>query len=451
MKSNVTRRRFLGYSVIAAPTVLGLSSNQAGAQSVLKRKNIDDLTPTELKNYVRAVEVLKERSAVDQDDKAGYVYQARLHNLDRKHPDGSVGACEHGSEEFLPWHRAHLHLFEKLLQSTHKDSANVTIPYWDWTKSPTGTRFPAAFEDSASALHHTGRWPAGSGAPDAIWDADKIKTIVAENDWNLFAGNSKSAGQTYGELESDPHNALHPIIGPIMGGSSTASDDPIYWSFHAFIDLIWSRWQRRHSQTYQCGTCKLWLEPDHFTVAQMTNTKDFQYEYDYDFSIDDPSERLLLVGGTPLQVRNSDARTLSAGAEPESMAKAAPEMRTLLRLNGVKAFADITYNLNVYIYPKGTDFEELNAADKGKYLTANRTIWRMHAAHTSNHKRSGLYIDITKAIQGLGSAGWEVSVVAEASPLVEPNAEAFASSKTAENQRLDPLSNVVQSLSVERR
>src|SRR5215211_7729046 len=74
-------------------------------QPLPKRKNIDALTPTELDNYKHAVDILRQRSKANPMTDDGYVYQANLHNKPRKHPDSSVGACEHGSEQFFPWHR----------------------------------------------------------------------------------------------------------------------------------------------------------------------------------------------------------------------------------------------------------------------------------------------------------------------------------------------------------
>jgi tyrosinase len=30
----------------------------------------------------------------------------------------------------------------------------------------------------------------------------------------------------------------------MVGGASV--NDPVFWMHHAFVDLLWSRWQRRH-------------------------------------------------------------------------------------------------------------------------------------------------------------------------------------------------------------
>ena len=106
----------------------------------VKRKDINELSNSELANYIYALNILRDRSAQDPDDETGYDFQAALHN------DVLVGPCEHGSDLFLPWHRAHLHYFEHLLQASDPPrTANVTIPYWDWLHPEVSGKFPAAF------------------------------------------------------------------------------------------------------------------------------------------------------------------------------------------------------------------------------------------------------------------------------------------------------------------
>ena len=73
------------------------------------RRNIDTLTPEELADYQHAFAKLIEISDHDPDSIDGYTYLEQLH-------DGSLGPCEHANDTFLPWHRAHLYLFEEALR-----------------------------------------------------------------------------------------------------------------------------------------------------------------------------------------------------------------------------------------------------------------------------------------------------------------------------------------------
>ena len=41
------------------------------------------------------------------------------------------------------------------------------------------------------------------------------------------------------------HNRVHRWVGGhMLGGASV--NDPVFWLHHAFVDLLWSRWQKRH-------------------------------------------------------------------------------------------------------------------------------------------------------------------------------------------------------------
>lgn len=41
------------------------------------------------------------------------------------------------------------------------------------------------------------------------------------------------------------HNRVHRWVGGAMLGGGSVND-PVFWLHHAFVDLQWSRWQRRH-------------------------------------------------------------------------------------------------------------------------------------------------------------------------------------------------------------
>jgi Common central domain of tyrosinase len=205
------------------------------------RRDIDTLSEEELGDYIHALDVLRRRSAENPDDVTGYDFQAALHN------DGAVGPCEHGNDRFFPWHRAHLHYFELLLQGADPPrTANVTIPYWDWIHPQEGRKFPLAFD--LPGLFSDGRNPDTKvGLP-----SDTLEIVTGERSWPEFGGypeNGPTSGPkgNFGRLERGPHNIMHnTFIDGRMGNPATAAEDPIYFSFHAFIDLLWFEWQRRN-------------------------------------------------------------------------------------------------------------------------------------------------------------------------------------------------------------
>jgi tyrosinase len=409
---NITRRHVLvgtAFSgiIVAAPR---LRAAPAMAPSLPKRKNIDALTPTELDNYKHAVGILKQRSNANPTAQDGYVYQANLHNRPRTHPDNSVGACEHGSEQFFPWHRPHLSGFENLLRASDPPrTADVTIPYWDWTKSPSGSIVPKAFEDTASPLFNSGRRT--SGRPP-MWDDNEIRNMVREPIWEVFAGRPKGPNASYGDFEDGPHNGMHVSIGRTMANPGTASNDPIYWSFHAFVDLVWARWQRIHQQSFACGGCTLWLEPNSYTVDRTLSTTDWNYEYDYDFEPDGPPVTLVAAAGssTPLPMMESTDRSATAAVNVASNDK-----RKFIKIEKVLPLSDASYLIQVYVHSADVKPASLSDEQRRQYLVRTVTIWQSAGHHP---EASDVLVDVTRALAQPGPAR-VVSIVAEPVPAID--------------------------------
>lgn len=53
-------------------------------------------------------------------DERSFNYWGRIH----------TNSCQHGWEQFLPWHRLYLYFFEQTLQDY---DSRITLPYWSWT------------------------------------------------------------------------------------------------------------------------------------------------------------------------------------------------------------------------------------------------------------------------------------------------------------------------------
>jgi len=453
LRSGLTRRQVMKRGATAAvglslPTFL--TSLPALAASPL-RKNIDSLSAEELDNYKHAVKILMDRSAATPATKEGYAWQAVLHNdFDRTRPDGEPGGCEHRSERFFPWHRAHLAGFEKILRATDPArTANVTIPYWDWTKPASGVLFPKALEDTASPLFHGGRYHKPSDVPNdpfllrtIQWDANDVRdNMVRPSDWLAIAGGAVgSDDEGPGKLEKGPHNKIHPSIGPTMGNPSLASRDPIYWSFHAYIDLVWARWQRLHTdathpQPFSEPQTKIFVEPFIPAIGEMAQTDTmpagFQYAYDYDFSTD----------ATPIVVASGPVtnRTTVAMVQNESFAQSAPirvqpSNRKLLKVSGVAVLKDITYDLDVYVHPPSVNLATLSAAEKKRYLADSATMWKS-GGHA--HRPTALFFDLTKAIAAFGADDFSISIISGA--LASSATSAVAGPEAANLNAAGPL------------
>jgi hypothetical protein len=221
---------------------------------VRHRKNVEALSSDELENLKHAFDVVIKLGKKNENDPKGYAYWARIHN------SGVLGPCIHRNDLFLPWHRAHLADFEKVLQASDPDGTNVpagqaprptrnvTLAYWDWTQRTSGERgYPKCLEDTTSPLYFPGRkgYPRGT-IPYPSPDKDLLNLP-----WKGFGTSQDGRGS--GQLESGPHNPMHgTYIGGVMARETTAAQDPIYWFLHTNIDRLYDEWQAKH-QGDQCA------------------------------------------------------------------------------------------------------------------------------------------------------------------------------------------------------
>ena len=165
--------------------------------------------------------------------------------------------CPHGNWYFLPWHRAYLLMYERVVRELTGQS-DFALPYWDWTED---RQLPAAFVDPTFGGTTNPLFEARGASPtDALGDGvvgpGVINTILTETPFERF-GTSRPVGQsdlnqswitctncgTYGTLEGNPHNLVHGFVGGIMGGVQSAGD-PIFMMHHCNIDRIWWTWRQ---------------------------------------------------------------------------------------------------------------------------------------------------------------------------------------------------------------
>ena len=83
------------------------------------RKEISSMSPEELKIYREALNCMFQYTDFWQDERS-FDFWARIH----------TNSCQHGWEQFGPWHRLYLYFFEQKLQDYNE---NIAIPYWSWT------------------------------------------------------------------------------------------------------------------------------------------------------------------------------------------------------------------------------------------------------------------------------------------------------------------------------
>ncbi len=233
--------------------------------------------------------------------------------------------CPHfgqASANFLPWHRAYTHYFERILRA-HTGEPRFALPYWDYFR-PENYRFPREFGvrkldqpldgDSTNPLYHQERniyftdWEHWSGnnlpysqlTPEAVdWSPARDVTIFfgqTERE-GLAGGIADEDASTRGRLESFPHDPIHRLIGgliprpplpnpadpanpipqePIAGGMAfppTAGFDPIFCVHHSNLDRLWAEWSLMPGKSWGHFPPQDWFDdqPWHFYDVVLDN------------------------------------------------------------------------------------------------------------------------------------------------------------------------------------
>jgi hypothetical protein len=356
---------------------------------MLKRRDINAVSQVELDNYIRALDIVRERSRVDPDDPLGYDWHARRHN------DMAVGPCEHGNDLFFAWHRCHLHYFEQVLRATDPPrTSQVCIPYWDWSRpDPAGGRYPAQFQLPGLRGDRFAQ-----GVP---LHAGTIGIVTSTPGWSEFGGWPKGTpDKNYGRFELGPHNYMHGrYIGGSMGDTLTAADDPIYWSFHCFIDLLWYEWQRRNPgqvATSPTATLRGFAGEQETLVSDFQNVAALGYEYKYnaalaaDFAAPSPvvplaeAQRIRsFVPGFAGAVRE---QFLISGQAAFSLPAGLPVLkRSWVVIHDVRLPKVGSFTLNVYVHPRGHVWPQMSGPDPtSPFYAGDASIWKVHSDNASH-------------------------------------------------------------------
>ncbi|KOU67280.1 tyrosinase [Streptomyces sp. MMG1533] len=239
---------------------------------VYTRKDVSTLTPSERRRFVAALIEVKRRGEYDEF--------VRMH-IQYFVPDGEGGLrASHMTPSFLPWHRRLLLDMERALRRVDE---SVTVPYWDWTRNRTSTAVPWT-EDllggtgrrsdrqvmTGPFAYRHGKWTIKEGFTDAEYlmrdlgrsrkpialpRARDLEKALADPVYDTAPWNSTSTKGFRNKLEGwgkgdGPaswlnHNRVHRWVGGHMATGASVND-PVFWIHHAFVDLVWSRWQRRH-------------------------------------------------------------------------------------------------------------------------------------------------------------------------------------------------------------
>ncbi len=137
---------------------------------------------------------------------------------------------------------------------------------------------------------------------------------------------SSQFGGGFGALEQPGHNTMHDAyVGGDMADPSVAVLDPIFYSFHCYIDLLWAQWQ----QTFETDTdldarlCGLFKDREHlpenrFRVKDTLDTAaQLGYVYEYKPGPPPPTLPSELEAARPFPAHPAFDFVVSAHKPPE--------------------------------------------------------------------------------------------------------------------------------------
>jgi len=259
-------------ALLAAAFLIFSATSPATAQAL--RKNVANLTVAEQHGLRRGVAVMRSRDSAPRDSaewRRSWQYWANVHAHFGPGCRGPVtGAgmstikeweagnaeetatwctCEHGTAQFLTWHRMALFYFERVLQEAAGMPA-LRLPYWDVNAQPT---LPPLFR----ARTYVNEF--GQTVPNPLYVADRAPAINSGSAGISATARSASnalLATTYGtfrsRIENTPHGSVHCTLAAggcpngLMGSVPAAALDPIFWLHHANIDRIYECWLRRN-------------------------------------------------------------------------------------------------------------------------------------------------------------------------------------------------------------
>jgi hypothetical protein len=249
-----------------------VASANPALQVVPLRKSINQLTPAELASLRKGIAQMIAWNSAPRGSanfKRSLRYWANMHAFigincspnsginnqgmsglsiqSKQTPDENSTwcTCQHGTIQFLTWHRMYLYYFEKVLQAAAGDP-NLRLPYWDYE---TDGHIPAAYR-SPTYVNGNGQTVANplfiSNRQAALNNGSATLSPAVVSTAGAMPATSYSPFNS--ALEQTPHGSVHCATGVnscptgYMGYVPSAGNDPIFYSHHANIDRLYECW-----------------------------------------------------------------------------------------------------------------------------------------------------------------------------------------------------------------
>jgi hypothetical protein len=452
----------------------------------VKRKSVTDLSATELMSLRRGVANMMARNNAPRgsaDYRRSWIYWANMHlhfGDDCAGPifgSGMGGVqtfvatnadeeetwckCEHGTNQFLTWHRMYLWYFERVLQDAAGD-ASLRLPYWDYEADG---KLPAAYRD-ATYVNEQGQTVSNPLRVNAR------QPRLNDGTSSLSAGVTSTAGAmpatTFNDfsalLETTPHGAVHCAVvtgscpNGLMGSVPVAALDPIFYAHHTNIDRLYECWLQVNEQgrspndTNQLDTVFTFVDSDGGTpsrkVRDMLTTTQLGYSYAAGggcpttvAQANTAAENVPMSGAAQAvastgQTRLNQATTVVALSMPAPGRDAlARSGRAYVTIEGLEYDEAPGGMYNVFLRGAGDKREQIGIINFFNIAPSRPGAQTSHAGH--QRTRGTFRFDITDAVKQLNLSG-----DAALSLIFEPTTGLTGSSPEAAAQELNPQANV---------
>jgi hypothetical protein len=242
----------------------------AAAAGTALRKSILDLSPPELMSLRRGVAKMMARNTAPHgsaDYRRSWIYWANMHSHFGNDCAGPISGngmsgvqtwtasnadetatwckCEHGTVQFLTWHRMYLWYFERVLQEAAGDPS-LRLPYWDYEKNgalPPAYRAETYVNESGQTVSNPLR--SNARQPSLNNGTSSLSSGVTSTAGAMPAASYDPFNSA---LEQTPHGSVHCAMvtggcpNGLMGSVPVAALDPIFYAHHTNIDRLYECW-----------------------------------------------------------------------------------------------------------------------------------------------------------------------------------------------------------------
>jgi hypothetical protein len=221
-------------------------------ENVLSRPNIYKMSDADRNRYFNAVRAINSGSKPTEWDKFAQIHVKNFPDI-------------HNRPLFEAWHRKYTAELEKLLR---KNDTKIRIPYWDWSQYYNDRNNDPIWKWFGKEGSSNGEHCIIGGEfkdfkvffGDDLTDPGRVKCLTRKSKIDAVFGchkdyinqriiDERNARDSWIQLEYNCHNSVHDKIGEGFG-SLISTNDPLFFSHHAFVDMIWFVKQMRYPSEY---------------------------------------------------------------------------------------------------------------------------------------------------------------------------------------------------------